>query len=61
MARVWSRRTRAQRAAMAVVALAIVVLTFLLADSWAARLAVLALLAIAGPALSTLALGRGRG
>ncbi len=46
---------------MVALALAIVVLTFLLTDSWKTRLAVLALLAIAAPALSTLALGRGRG
>lgn len=61
MARIWSRRSKAQRATIAVVALAVVVLTFLLTDSWRIRIAVLALAAISGPALTTLALGRSRG
>ncbi len=61
VARIWSRRSKAQRATVALVALAVVVLTFLLTDSWSIRIAVLALTAISGPALTTLALGRSRG
>ncbi len=61
VARMWSRRSRAQRGALLAAAGAVVVLTFLLTDSWRVRLAVLALLAIAGPAVATLALGRDRG
>lgn len=61
VARIWSRRNRAQRATLLAVAMSVVVLTFLLTDSWRIRIAVLALLAIAGPAVTTLALGRSRG
>ena len=61
VARTWSRRSRAQRAAALALSLAVVVLTFLFTDSWRVRLAVVALLAISAPALTTLALGRSRG
>jgi len=61
VAKLWTRRSRAQRATIYLLALAAVVLTFLLTDSWGIRLAVAALVVIATPALATLALDRSRG
>jgi Flp pilus assembly protein TadB len=61
VAKVWTRRSRSQRATVVAVALAVIVLTFLLTDSWGIRVAVLALALIGTPALTTLALGRSRG
>ncbi len=60
-AKVWTRRTRAQRGAVFLAALAAIVMTMLFIDSWPIRLAVFALVAIGTPALSTLALDRSRG
>ncbi|MGB9377612.1 MAG: hypothetical protein WCB04_08870 [Mycobacteriales bacterium] len=60
-AKVWSRRTRTQRAAVFAIALAAIILTVLYVDSWPIRLAVFALVAIGTPALTTLAMGRSRG
>lgn len=61
VARMWTRRSRTQRVTIFVIALAVVVLTFLLTDSWGIRLAVVALVGIGTPALTTIALGRSRG
>jgi len=55
----YSRRTRSQRATVLAVVLAIQVLTWVLTDSWAVRIAVALLTAIATPALTTLTLDRG--
>ncbi len=61
VAKAWTRRSRSQRATIFAVALGVVVLTFLLTGSWGIRLAVIALVVIATPALTTLALDRSRG
>ena len=61
IARMWSRRTRAQRATIALAAAAVVVGAFWYVDSWPIRLAVVALVLIGTPALTTLALDRSRG
>ncbi len=59
--KVWTRRTRTQRAAVVAIGFATIVLTMLFIESWPIRLAVFALVAIGTPALSTLAMGRSRG
>jgi len=60
-AKLWTRRTRAQRAAVFALAVAAVIMTLLFVDSWPIRLAIFALVAIGTPALTTLAMDRSRG
>jgi uncharacterized protein (UPF0548 family) len=54
----WSRRTRAQRAAIVGVLLGIAVLTVLVTPSWSIRIAVALAALVATPALVTLFLDR---
>jgi hypothetical protein len=50
----WSRRTRAQRAAVAGVLIGVFVLTWLITPSWSIRVAVLLVALVATPALVTM-------
>lgn len=54
----WSRRTRAQRAAVAVILLGVLIITWLVTPSWNIRIAMLLVAVIATPALVTMALDR---
>jgi predicted small integral membrane protein len=56
--RLFARRTRGQRAAVAIVALAALVLVWLGIDSLSTRIALTALIGIATPALTVLAFDR---
>lgn len=57
-ARRYSRRTRAQRATIILVTLAVLALVWFLADDWGVRIAVSLVAVVATPALATLVLGR---
>jgi Flp pilus assembly protein TadB len=50
----WSRRTRAQRAAVAGILLGVLVVTWLVTPSWSIRIAMLLVVVVATPALVTL-------
>jgi Flp pilus assembly protein TadB len=54
----WSRRTREQRAIIAVVLLAVAVAAYVLLDSWAPRVGVVLLALLATPAIVTMILDR---
>jgi Flp pilus assembly protein TadB len=57
-ARRWSRRTRAQRAGVALTVAGVGLLTYLLVDSWTVRVAVMLAVLLATPALVTMVLDR---
>jgi len=54
----WSRRTRGQRATVAGILLAVLVVTWVLVPEWSVRIAVLLVLLVATPAVVTLFLDR---
>jgi Flp pilus assembly protein TadB len=57
-ARRWSRRTRAQRAAVVLALAGVALLTYLLVDSWSVRIAVVLAALLATPAVVTMTLDR---
>jgi hypothetical protein len=54
----WSRRTRGQRATVAVILLAVLIVTWLVTPSWSIRVAILLVALVATPALVTMFLDR---
>jgi hypothetical protein len=54
----WSRRTRTQRATVALIVLGVLVVTWLVTPSWNIRVAMLLVALVATPALVTLVLDR---
>jgi Flp pilus assembly protein TadB len=54
----WSRRTRGQRATIVATLVAVLVLTFVLVDSWSLRVAIALVALLAAPAVVTLTLDR---